>query len=71
MPDDVHANIHEFFPHPLTGELTKDAEGDPLLGFYFQIVNAQGMAISILMGPYNSGPQAEEACTKAWDEGDY
>lgn len=70
-PDAVTANIHHFFPHPETGVLNCDEDGDVYLGFYFQITDLNGEPISHLMGPYNSAEEAETACKLAWETDDY
>jgi hypothetical protein len=71
MPNGVHGRIHEFSPDPVTGAVDYDEEGDPRLGFYFDIADGQGNALSMLMGPYGSKEQAEAACTLAWERRDY
>lgn len=71
MPEPLNANIHHFYPHPQTGYVDYDGEGDPILGFYFQIVDLTGIPISQLMGPYSTAEDAEEACHKDWKSGDY
>ena len=65
------ANIHHFFPHPETGFLPFDEEGEPYLGFYFQITDIHGIPMSHLMGPYGSAEEAETACKRAWETDDY
>ena len=71
MTDLVHAHIHEFFPHPVTGFIDHDEEGDPMLGFYFQLVDGDGLPVMGLMGPYKTAEDAEEACHREWMAGDY
>lgn len=69
--DGLNAEIHHFFPHPDTGKLTYDEDGDPYLGYYWQLLNRQNEPISLLMGPYNTAAEAEVACKHAWQSGDY
>lgn len=68
---EAKGNIHHFFANPITGETTKDEDGEPYLGFYFELVSLQGEIISPLMGPYNTADEAEIACKTAWEKGDY
>lgn len=65
------AKIHHFYPHPVTGDIDYDEDGDPRLGWFFELVNAQDEALSPLIGPYYSAEEAEAACKRAWERGDY
>ena len=71
MPDAVHASIHHYFPHPETGHVDYDEDGDPYIGWYFQVVGEDGLPVTHLTGPYSSSEEAEEACLKACEEGDF
>ena len=71
MPDAVHASIHHYFPHPETGHIDYDEEGDPIMGWYFQVIDNNGLPLTHLIGPYGSSDEAEEACEKAWATGDW
>ena len=72
MPsENMKADIHHFYPCPTTGAVSYDEDGDPYLGFYFQLVDLNGIALSHLMGPYSSSTEAEEACQWAWENNDY
>lgn len=70
MPQEAYADVYHYFPHPETGEVILDDEGDPMLGYYYQLVNDVG-PLSHLMGPYANADEAEAACLRAWDKGDY
>ncbi len=56
------ANIHHYFVDPKTGAVHLDDDGEPLLGFYYEIVDLHGTAVDGLMGPYGDPVQAERAC---------
>lgn len=71
MPEPMYAHIHEFIPHPVTGHIDYDEEGDPQLGFYFQILTKDGHPLMSLMGPYGTAEDAEQACHREWVGGDY
>jgi hypothetical protein len=71
MPENIHAEIHHFYPHPVTGTLYFDEEGDPFLGYYFQLISATGHDLSGLTGPYSSAEEAEQASQRAWETGDF
>ena len=71
MPDLATAHIHHFFPHPDTGYVEYDEDGDPMLGFYYEIVDAEGEPLMEMMGPYRTPEEAEQACHTAWVNGDY
>lgn len=71
MPDTLHVEIHHFYPHPVTGKISYDEEGDPYLGFYFQMLDTLGEPLSHLTGPYSSAEEAEAASWAAWETGDF
>ena len=72
MPEeDLHGNIYGFFPHPQTGAVDYDEDGDPILGWYWQIFDSAEKPVSIKMGPYSTPEAAEEACHEAWQTKDY
>ena len=71
MPEKMIANIHEFYPHPTTGHVEYDEDGDPVLGFYFEILDNNGYPISQILGPYIDAEEAEQACHRAWTIGDF
>jgi hypothetical protein len=60
------ANIHHFPHNPKTGEHYVDSEGDPMCGFYFEILGANGKPLHELTGPYKTADEAERACHNAW-----
>lgn len=45
----------------------KDAEGDFMVGWYYQLVDADEEPIMDFMGPYNTNTEAEHACQRAFD----
>lgn len=55
----MNALIHQF------DGSTNDADGDVLLGFYYEIT------IDELMGPYPTGADAEAACQLAYENEDF
>ena len=66
-----HANIHHFNYDPASGDACYDEEGEPMFGYYYEIVDGDGRALSPLMGPYNDKDEVEAACNKAWDTDNY
>lgn len=44
-----------------------DTDGDDLIGFYFCFVDESDNQISGLIGPYNTGKEAEKACQIEWE----
>lgn len=63
----MQANIH----HYDGSDLSKiDDEGDTLIGFYYQFLNKLDVPVGVLMGPYNSATEAEQACQSAFNRGD-
>lgn len=60
--DGIHANIHHFYPHPMTKDVAFDFEGDPMLGYYYEILDVNKRPLSDLMGPYATAEAAEAAC---------
>ena len=71
MPEPLNAHIHHYFPHPETGHVDYDDDGDPIIGFYYQIVDLDGEPLSEMMGPYSNAEEAEEACHREWKSGDF
>jgi hypothetical protein len=71
MPDLATAHIHYFYAHPITGYVEHDEDGDPILGYYYQIVDDLGEPLMEMMGPYGSSDEAEAACHCDWLRGDY
>lgn len=61
------ANIHQYDG---TGTVL-DEEGDPLYGFYWEILGFDNLPLTDMMGPYGSRGEAESACQRAYDDGDY
>lgn len=71
MPrENYSADIHHFFPSE-TGHTILDEDGDVYLGYYFQFTDLNGLPFTHLMGPYSSAEEAETACKRAWEIGDY
>lgn len=66
-----YATIHQFGPHPLTGMVEYDDDGDAIIGWYYQFHHADNSPMTELMGPYNTNTEAEAAAQKAWLNNDY
>ncbi len=49
---------------------TFDAEGEVMLGFYYEILNDLNIPVALMMGPYGTAVEAEQACQRALDTGD-
>lgn len=64
------SNVREALIIPFDGEFA-DHDGEPLQGWYWQIVDGHGEQVGGLMGPYATGPEAEAACRRAFERGDY
>lgn len=62
---EAYANIHHFNYDPGKGDASYDEEGEPLNGFYFEIIGTNGVT-SGLIGPYNSRDEVEAACKIEW-----
>lgn len=43
-----------------------DDDGEPLLGWYWQVAGEDGKPLRDLVGPYRTAHEAEEACARAW-----
>jgi len=67
LPD---AHIHHFFSDPATGRVQLDEDQEPMIGFYYEIERPNG-APTHLMGPYTTAEDAEQACQRAFERGDY
>lgn len=59
--------IHEFDAHkpPIL-----DDDGDPMIGFYYQFINAEDKPLSGLIGPYKRKGEAATAAQRAFDTND-
>ena len=68
MPKPTNILIHEF---DLSGETIFDADGDEMLGFYYQFTDENEEPVSGLMGPYRYGPAAEKAAIRAFKARDF
>lgn len=44
-----------------------DEDGDPMLGWYFQIMQSAEIALSDLMGPYHKRAECETAAMTEWE----
>lgn len=71
MPQPLRANIHHYEPHPITGEYHRDEDGEPLLGYYYEITDLNGIPLGLPMGPYGTPAECEQACAAAYRRGDY
>ena len=47
-----------------------DDYGEPLLGWYWQMVKSKGNLRGGLMGPYGTSAEAEAACRRAFNRGE-
>lgn len=45
-----------------------DDEGEPLIGWYYQIMQSAEVALSNLIGPYHRRDECEEAAMSEWTE---
>ena len=71
MPLLTYARIHNFFPHPTTGEVHLDEDGDPMLGFYFDLIDDEDNPLCGMMGPYSTTEEVDKAAHRAWRTKDY
>ena len=60
----MHGEIHYF---PASGNFT-DEDGEPLIGYYYRFADDFDIPTSVMMGPYNTGLEAEEACQTEWQQ---
>lgn len=56
-------NIHHYYTE--NGKDTYDDDGEPLLGFYFQVMDSVDVAHDAAVGPYGTFELAEEAARQA------
>jgi len=66
MSAEPYANIHHY--DGCTSDT--DVDGEPMLGYYFELMNGEGFAVCGLMGPYNDKAEAEAAASRAAERGD-
>ena len=62
----MHALIHHF-----ENPMYEDEEGDPYLGFYYQLMDSSNLPITHLIGPYATYMEVEAACERAYKTDDY
>lgn len=62
-----YAKIHHFFTHPVTGENDYDDNGDPLIGYYFQLMKDPDTPITEIIGPYITDDSCAEAAQLEYD----
>lgn len=67
---DIHANIH-CFDGQYTGLTSLDVDGDPLKGWYWELIDGKGHSVCGMRGPYFSRDEAEAACHNAAESGDF
>lgn len=60
--------IHEF---EVSGPPYFDADGDQMLGFYFQLTDVDESPISEMIGPYSYRKAVEKAALKAFKTRDF
>jgi len=61
-----YAAIHHFGAN--NNSDLRDVDGDPLLGWYYQIMNNEDDPATDLIGPYGSSEECEEAACNEWIE---
>lgn len=64
---EAYADIHHYEG---TDHSVIDDDGDPLSGWYFQLMKAIDIPISALIGPYGSRTDCEDAAIFEWNESD-
>lgn len=64
---EAYADIHHY--EGIDPNMVDD-DGDPLQGWYFQLMRAIGDPISALIGPYGSHSDCEDAAIFEWNESD-
>lgn len=57
-----YANIHHFD----ASSNAVDEDGDPMIGWYYQIMQGADVALSHLMGPYHRRVECENAAMSEW-----
>lgn len=62
MPD-AYADIHHY--EGINAAIVDD-DGDPLSGFYFQLMQGSDEPLTPLTGPYGSKPECERAAMQEW-----
>jgi hypothetical protein len=62
-----YANIH-FFDN--TSKFC-DVDGEPLVGYYYELMRPDGKPLCGLMGPYGDKAEAEAACNRAYRNKSY
>lgn len=63
---DPYADIHHFNARNKSDML--DVDGDPMLGWYFQLMEGSSVPITELIGPYGSHEECEQAAIQEWGE---
>lgn len=68
--DDVDALIHHYGADE-KGDYHLDDDGDPMVGWYWELRDKEGKLLTRQIGPYSSREEAEAAVKKSADEGTY
>jgi len=64
MTNEVYGRIHHYSQSKATGLYHLDDEGEPLLGWYFDLVDVNDKILVGLTGPYCDAEEAEAAALK-------
>lgn len=64
MANESYADIHHFD----SKSNVLDEDGEPRVGWYFQIMQNAEVALSELMGPYHKRAECEDAAMTEWAE---
>lgn len=59
-----YADIHHFKAENRSEMV--DVDGDPMLGWYFQLMEGVNKPLTELVGPYGSHSECEGAALKEW-----
>jgi len=60
-----YANIHFF--DPTEGRTYYDDLGEPMAGYYYEIMAADGTLIAKMFGPYANRDEVEAACKREYE----
>lgn len=66
MQQQPYADIHHFAANNDTGVV--DDDGDPVMGWYFQLMQNQITPLTALIGPYGSHGECEKAAIREWQD---
>lgn len=64
MPEAQHCvNIHHY---TFEGGVTTDEDGEPMFGYYFELMDRLGNPSGDLIGPYTTKDEVEAAAIREW-----